>query len=293
MSELNNVNERIDVTDGQQNKTNSGAVIGIVVGAVAAVFVVLVLVVIGGLVFVVKLLPEIEAINDSKTAYANGERLYREGDYLGAINEYQKVIPKDKTNYSNVPSRISECDQGLNSFLVGGWVYEYPLSEAGGFDEIQNDLKDMGIEYTVPADLKIKCILEFKADGKIETSVDKESADEAIDALLGVIEAVFYQSMYEEGLSESEAKFAMSLVFGTDDIKEVFKQEMDMDSSNITIMDGAPSEFIFSNGVLYFDGNEIEYNFDGDTVILDSESSDAFLENDAGKIDYPIELERE
>lgn len=291
MSEQSSV--RTEVNSNQQKKEKSGKKTGLIIGAVVAVIVVLVLVVVGGLVFIVKLWPEIKAINDSKAAYAEGERLYAEGDYLGAIGEYQKVIPEDKNNYTNVSARISECDTGLSNMLIGSWVYEYPFSNTEGFDDMQAELKAMGLEYTVPADLKVKCIVEFNADGKIAASVDEESADEVIDSFFSVLEEVFYQVMYEEGLSETEAKFALYLVFGTDDIKEAFREAMDINSSDLTIMDGAPSEFVFDKGILYIDGNEIQYRFDGDKVIFDSESGDVFLENGVAMIEYPIELMRE
>lgn len=202
-----------------------------------------------------KIMKQVEAVEDSRKAFAEADELYDEGDYIGAREKYMLVIEDDDLNYDDACSAIEECEKKITGEIVSTWSAEYDFSELMYYSSFYYD-----VYYSLPARL----IFDFKENGTGSMSVEIINKDMWVAAFMD-----YYMMYFEEYYDVTE-----------DELDE-FIQYMGYESLEEWIME-------IEEDIYYFEGeyDTFEYSYDGSILsvrvgdISDSEELAVSIEDD-------------
>lgn len=202
-----------------------------------------------------KIMKQVEAVEDSRKAFAEADELYDEGDYIGAREKYMLVIEDDDLNYDDACNAIEECEKKITGEIVSTWSAEYDFSELMYYSSFYYD-----VYYSLPARL----IFDFKENGTGSMSVEIINKDMWVAAFMD-----YYMMYFEEYYDVTE-----------DELDE-FIQYMGYESLEEWIME-------IEEDIYYFEGeyDTFEYSYDGSILsvrvgdISDSEELAVSIEDD-------------
>lgn len=179
-----------------------------------------------------EIMKQVEAVEDSRKAFAEADELYDEGDYIGAKEKYMLVIEDDGLNYDDACSAIEECEKKITGEIVSTWSAEYDFSELMYYSSFYYD-----VYYSLPARL----IFDFKENGTGSMSVEIINKDMWVAAFMD-----YYMMYFEEYYDVTE-----------DELDE-FIQYMGYESLEEWIME-------IEEDIDYFEGeyDTFEYSYDG------------------------------
>lgn len=179
-----------------------------------------------------KIMKQVEAVEDSRKAFAEADELYDEGDYIGAREKYMLVIEDDDLNYDDACSAIEECEKKITGEIVSTWSAEYDFSELMYYSSFYYD-----VYYSLPARL----IFDFKENGTGSMSVEIINKDMWVAAFMD-----YYMMYFEEYYDVTK-----------DELDE-FIQYMGYESLEEWIME-------IEEDIYYFEGeyDTFEYSYDG------------------------------
>lgn len=202
-----------------------------------------------------KIMKQVEAVEDSRKAFAEADELYDEGDYIGAREKYMLVIEDDDLNYDDACNAIEECEKKITGEIVSTWSAEYDFSELMYYSSFYYD-----VYYSLPARL----IFDFKENGTGSMSVEIINKDMWVAAFMD-----YYMMYFGEyyGVTEDEL--------------DEFMQYMGYESLEEWIME-------IEEDIYYFEGeyDTFEYSYDGSILsvrvgdISDSEELAVSIEDD-------------
>lgn len=202
-----------------------------------------------------EIMEQVEAVEDSRKAFAEADELYDEGDYIGAKEKYMLVIEDDGLNYDDACSAIEECEKKITGEIVSTWSAEYDFSELMYYSSFYYE----GY-YSLPARL----IFDFKENGTGSMSVEIINKDMWVAAFMD-----YYMMYFEEYYDVTE-----------DELDE-FIQYMGYESLEEWIME-------IEEDIDYFEGeyDTFEYSYDGNILsvrvsgVSDNEELAVSIEDD-------------
>lgn len=149
--------------------------------------------------------------------------------------------------------------------IVGTWKANMKLAEYG-------DLGDMGgmEEYINVDKLAITVTMKFTADGEYKLTVDNSSIEKLVDVMCDGLEDYMKDMAKAYGMSYKDMLSAL----GVSSIREFLEEEGMMDEFEDLKDMNESGEYTFEDGVLTLDGDEVDFELKGNTLILEIEGMD-------------------
>lgn len=187
---------------------------------------------------------KVEAVEDSREAYKEADKLFDEGDYIGAKEKYILVI-EDDLNYADARRAIEECEKKITGAIVSTWSVEYDMSELMNYNSYFYDY------IYLPA----KIVFDFKENGTGSMSV------QITDTTVWAAELTDFYVMYFEAYYDISGEEL-----------EEFMQYMGYESLDEWVNEELEEEIDYINDESY----TFEYLYDGSTLsIWDDDENDS------------------
>lgn len=228
----------------------------------------------------------IEALKESREAFAAGKSAMDDEDYSVAIEEFGKVIEKD-SNYEKAQKFIAECEELMQADVLGVWV--------GGYDVTNVLTSAIGISSSDAPELVFPIYCEFIDDSNGRLYVEQEDIEELMDKVIDFVLPLLIEQYADEfGVTERELNSMISMIYGQS-IREYIKSEamasFAAESGNLDVRFTYEST---ADGIIANDGSDDDIRFiiDDDKLLLTSYNTESIDILEEYGVELPITLER-
>ena len=229
---------------------------------------------------------KIEALKESREAFATGKSAMDDEDYSVAIEEFGKVIEKD-SNYEKAQKFIAECEELMQADVLGVWV--------GGYDVTNVLTSAIGISSSDAPELVFPIYCEFIDDSKGRLYVEQEDIEELMDKVIDFVLPLRIEQYADVfGVTERELNSMISMIYGQS-IREYIKSEamasFATESGNLDVRFTYEST---ADGIIANDGSDDDIRFiiDDDKLLLTSYNTESIDILEEYGVKLPITLER-
>lgn len=213
------------------------------------------------------LIKDMDALEESRNAFADAEKAFKKGNYEEAYEKYSLVI-EDDSNYKSAKKKMAECEEYMLPPITGVWKCDFDMGDA-----LLEEMGAAGNGYNISWPMTFT--IEFNEDGTGMLYMDEDDFLNGMNSAIDDIVSIAYDMLEDElKLSRTEIDEMFASV-GSATVEEMILAEIEdelgissVDFSNLSSSfnyEFTEDEFtITSNGV----SRSATYYMDGDYMVI-------------------------
>lgn len=233
------------------------------------------------------LIEDMDALNDSRTAYDTAEKAFKKGDYEKAYDNYALVI-KDDSNYKKAQKQMEECLALMIPPVTGKYRLDFDMGDSFLEGISTGDTS----QYTIS--MPSAMILEFNEDGTGSMYIDEDAMNAGLEQAMDDLVGIYYDLLEQEtGLSKIEID-AMLYNAGYNSLEDMVKDEFDFSDYDVSALSATFTYEVNDEGdciTIVNDGQsnsrDIIYEMSGDNIVI---TGGFFEDASSFGIDLPAEF---
>ena len=211
-----------------------------------------------------ELVDDMEALSDSRDAYAAAEKAFKKEDYQTAYDKYALVI-KDDSNYKNAQKKMEECLENMTPAISGTWSCELDFG-----DYLLEEMGADGMGYNIY--FPVEFIIDLEDDGTGWLGFEEDSFMDGLELAKSDIIDIMYDMLEQEtGMSRTEIDDFL-YDFGYGSLYDMLDEELDFDGMYDDSELSQSFTYYVEDDVIYLDsGNgtsELAYYMSGDFMVV-------------------------